>query len=183
MFEFKKLTETDLPLVLNWRLQPQVADYMFTEIENNLSQQQNWFKKIHQRSDCYYWLIYFANKAVGVLNLSNLDLHKQSCDWGFYIGDLTQRNIGGLVPPYFYNFLFSQTPVKTLTAEVLAHNHQVIKLHQLHGYQEQHDSRYDIEKNQNKLQVRVFELYKADWLAKKRFRRCIAEFDPLPGVI
>lgn len=182
MFVFKALTQADLPLVLSWRVQPQVADYMFTEIENSLSQQQNWFKKIQLRSDCFYWLIYFANKPVGVLNLSNLDLKKQSCDWGFYIGDLTQRNIGGLVPPYFYNFLFIQTPVKTLTAEVLSHNDQVIKLHQLHGYQEQEDLGYVIEKNQKKLQVRVFELYKADWLAKKRFRRCIADFAPLPGV-
>lgn len=176
MFKFISLDESKLELVLNWRLSEAVAPYMFTDVENNLEKQRAWFADIKHRSDCHYWLIYHADVPIGLINITEINLTDKTCTWGFYIGDENFRNLGGLIPPYFYNYVFNHTQVETISAEVLDINQQVIKLHLLHGYRQAPEKSSQIIKHNREHQVFYFELNKADWLTKKRFSRYIADF-------
>lgn len=176
MFKFLSLDESQLELVLNWRLSDAVSNYMFTEVENNLEKQKAWFEEIKLKDNCHYWLIYHMDAPIGVINIADINLAEKTCRWGFYIGDEKFRNLGGLIPPYFYNYVFTQTKVETIIAEVLDINQQVIKLHLLHGYLTLGSRSRQIMRNNREHTVCYFELNKTDWLAKKRFSRYSAEF-------
>ncbi|AWB67787.1 UDP-4-amino-4,6-dideoxy-N-acetyl-beta-L-altrosamine N-acetyltransferase [Saccharobesus litoralis] len=177
MFEFKLMTADDLPQVLKWRTSKVVTQFMFTDIEADLHAQQQWFKRTKQDTSCCYWLIYYQEKAIGVLSINDIDVNHQSCSWGFYIGDENVRNLGGLIPPYFYNFVFSQTIIETITAEVMEHNQQVKKLHKLHGYQFIETLSQHVCKVEHYFDVDVFKLTKTAWLTKKRFAKFEASFE------
>lgn len=175
MFTFRKMTEADLPQVLQWRTSPEVTRFMLSDIPNSLDKQQDWFKKIETAPAVRYWIIE-TTKPVGVINIADIDLVNKSCSWGFYLGDHSARNLGGLVPPYLYNYLFKHTPIETIYAEVLDFNTQVIKLHRLHGYKGLTKQKTKVEKDGKVLALCHFALAKSDWQTKRRFHCYIADF-------
>jgi UDP-4-amino-4,6-dideoxy-N-acetyl-beta-L-altrosamine N-acetyltransferase len=177
MFEFKLITEQELPQILVWRTSKFVTQYMFTDIEFSPSAQKNWFEKISEDVTSCYWVIVYQGKPIGVLNVDNIQLSNRCCTWGFYIGEESARNLGGLVPPYLYNFIFNKTPINQITAEVMGHNLQVKKLHKLHGYEHVNLLENHIVKSGTTFNVEVYQLNKLKWLAQKRFAKFHAEFE------
>ncbi|NTS75373.1 UDP-4-amino-4,6-dideoxy-N-acetyl-beta-L-altrosamine N-acetyltransferase [Catenovulum sp. SM1970] len=177
MFEFKLMTEADLPQVMIWRTSDSVTEFMFTDIKADLDAQKTWFAKVSKDITCCYWLIYYQQKPIGVISINDIDVTAKICSWGFYIGDNNCRNLGGLVPPYFYNHVFLNTDIKAIFAEVMEHNHQVKKLHRLHGYELIRTLKGYIKKGERTFDVDCYQLAKAVWLSKKRFTKLIANFE------
>ena len=107
MISFRKITENDLPQILRWRTDPEVTRYMSTDIEFNLEKQTNWFNQIVCTcSPAEHWIIFHNEKPAGVLNLAKYDSTLHETSWGYYIGEIESRIIGGLIPAYFYNYMF-----------------------------------------------------------------------------
>ena len=134
MFSFKEIEVSHARMILNWRTSKRVAKYMKTEVNHGVQEQEQWIIKSRGCADFYHWLIVYQEKPIGYLSLSNYNPIGKSASWGFYIGEKEYAGLGGLLPPFFYRFCFSELGVEKINAEILYFNTSVIELHKLHGY-------------------------------------------------
>lgn len=54
-------------------------------------------------------IIEFAGLPVGVINLAAIDLVNRHATWGLYLGEKLNSPIGGMIPVYFYNYVFARS--------------------------------------------------------------------------
>jgi UDP-4-amino-4,6-dideoxy-N-acetyl-beta-L-altrosamine N-acetyltransferase len=178
MITFKKLLPEHLELVLRWRTLPEVTKYMFTDITNSLEDQYRWYDAIACSDTEKYWIVSVNNELSGLISLNQMDLRNKKTSWGFYIGEESARFYGGLIPPYFYNYIFGSLGFNKLIAEIMEGNNSVIKLHKLHGYREVGVYREHIYKYAQFHDVIIMELTKDSWEQKtKQFGKYIANFE------
>ena len=176
MFEFKKLKAEDMPLVLSWRLKPFVSKFLFTEVENDLKKQMAWFEKISKDSSYLYWTIHFDQRPIGLFNLSGLDIGNSKTNAGYYIGEESFSHLGGIIPPYFYNYIFKHLGLNKIYGEVVEGN-TIIKMHHLHGYRTIGTFKEHIKKNNVFHNVHVVELMSSDWFKLVRYNRYVCPFE------
>lgn len=162
MFKFLRLREADLPMVLDWRTKPRVADVMMTKVKHDIEAQRRWFAGLKDP----YWVIHSPEKPIGVINLAGDD------SFGFYIGEDDAVPLGGLVLPYFYNHVFKTKGWPVLEAEVLNGNDGVMALHRFHGY---HLTGYRVH---GEAVTSVFDLTCHAWEKQaSRYGHFVAEFE------
>lgn len=178
MFEFIKLREEHLEMVLNWRTREDVTKYMVTDIEYNLDNQKKWFNKITNNPSEKYWIILYNSKPIGLISLNDIDYKNKHTRWGYYIGEEEYRMYGGIIPHYLYNYVFGTLKLNKINAEVLEGNDNVIKLNLLHGYREVGVFKRHIYKNNKFYDLYLLELTKEDWQnAIKKHERYNAYFE------
>ncbi len=176
MFEFTKLQEDHLEMVLQWRVKPFISKYMLSDIEYNLDMQRQWFKDISDDSSYSAWIINYQSVPIGVFNLAAIDYTNRRCNGGYYIGEERYMSLGAMIPPYFYNYVFQEMNFRKIYGEVIASNLNVLKMHQMHGYREVGVYKDHIFKNDQFVDVILIELLSDDWLKQKRYQRYVANF-------
>lgn len=177
MIRFIKLKEEHLEQVLEWRTQEDVTKFMNTNIEKDMGKQRLWFSKISNSKTDAYWIIEIKEKLVGVISLNNIDYVNKRTSWGFYIGEEKYRLYGGIIPPYFYNYVFTTYDFHKITAEVMGGNNNVIKLNLMHGYRMVGVYKDHILKNGSYADLILLELLKEDWLKQNKFQKYICDFE------
>lgn len=135
MFTFREIDTADAEMILNWRTSPGIAKYMKTEVDHGVLEQEQWIISCRERPDFYHWLIVHQEKPIGYISVSEYNPVAKTASWGFYVGEEEHAGLGGLVPPFFYRFCFSELGIERIDAEMLYFNTSVIDLHQLHGYE------------------------------------------------
>lgn len=178
MLTFIQLREEHLEQVLKWRTQPDVTKYMFTDLQYDLDNQYKWFQKIKQSDKEKYWIISYEETLVGLISLNDVDDQNKKTSWGYYIGEQNYRMLGGIIPPYLYNYVFYKLNMHKITAEVMEGNVNVMKLHFMHGYREVGHYKDHIYKYNTYHDVYVYELLKDQWdeLAPK-YKKYVMEFE------
>jgi UDP-4-amino-4,6-dideoxy-N-acetyl-beta-L-altrosamine N-acetyltransferase len=177
MLRFDPIRDVDLELVLSWRTHPSITQYMYTDISPDMEEQRKWHQWISSNAACRYWLIHYQEKPIGVIGLTDIDAKHKRCSLTYYIGDETFRGIGGIIPPYVYNYVFTVLQFKKVIAEVMEGNEKVMKLHQLHGYRQVGIYKEHIYKYDRYHDVTVLELLDTEWQRiGKRYKKCNAHF-------
>lgn len=177
MIRFVKLREKHLEQVLEWRTQEDVTKFMNTDIEKDMDKQREWFRRISNSETDAYWIIEIKGKSVGVISLNNIDHLNKRTSWGFYIGEEKYRLYGGIIPPYFYNYIFSKFDFHKITAEVMEGNDNVLKLNLFHGYRLVGMYKDHILKNGSYRDLNLLELLKEDWLHLNKYQKYVGEFE------
>ena len=135
MFTFREIKTEDAQMILDWRTSPRVAKYLKTEVDHGVEDQKQWIISCRERASFYHWLIVYQEQPIGYISISEYNPVTKTASWGFYIGEEEHSGLGGLVPPFFYSFCFSELGIERIDAEMLYFNTKVIDLHQLHGYE------------------------------------------------
>ena len=177
MFRFTKLSKEHLETVMAWRVKPEVSEYLITDVKYNLENQRCWFKKIESDDTCKYWLIHYGDVPIGVFNLAAIDHTCQRCSAGYYIGEMDYRQLGALIPPYIYNYVFRKMKFRKIYGEVIAGNINVLKMHKLHGFREVGVYRDHFKKKGQFLDAVLIELLSEDWLKQKKYERFVPRFE------
>ena len=68
MLKFRKMLKSDQEQVLAWRVKPEVAQFMLTQVEFDLEKQLRWFDRINGSLSDEYWIIENNGKPIGVIN-------------------------------------------------------------------------------------------------------------------
>lgn len=177
MIRFIKLREEHLEQVLEWRTQEDVTKFMNTDIKKDMDKQREWFRRISNSETDAYWVIEIKGTPVGIISLNNIDYMNKRTSWGFYIGEEKYRLYGGIIPTYFYNYVFATYDFHKITAEVMEGNSNVIKLNLLHGYRIVGVYKDHIFKNGSYFDLNLLELLKEDWLKLSKFQKYVCEFE------
>ena len=177
MIRFNRLRKEDLEVVLKWRTTKDVTRYMFGDVDYNMKKQKQWFDKISTDSAYRYWMIYYEDIPVGLINLAAVDKINLRCNAGYYIGDMRYRQLGAMIPPYLYNYVFRKMKFKKIYGEVMAENKKVLEMHKIHGFRFVGTYKDHIFKYGKFHDVVLIELLSEVWLKQKKYDRYVSEFE------
>lgn len=180
MLNFRRMRESDMQNVLDWRVKPDVAQFMLTEVAYDMERQRRWFARIDASPNDEYWIIESDRTPVGVLSLSEIDRANRHATWGLYLGEKMNSPVGGMIPIYFYNYVFARADLNLhkLHGKVLENNTNMRKMHETCGYRQVGVHKNHVLRDGQFMDVYVVELLRDTWLSQgKRFARHTAEFE------
>lgn len=178
MFEFRKIREKDLEQILKWRTSERVTRFLFTDVEYDIKQQQNWYRSTTSREDCEYWVVVYKGEPVGLFFLDPIKSSDGNCKYGYYIGEEKFTWLGAFLQPYMINYAFRVLKLNKIIGEVMEGNTNALKMHGLFGYRkvgvlEKHVFKYGMYHN-----VHVFELLAEDWSKSgSKYNNCHGVFE------
>lgn len=174
MITFRKMTLDDQQMVMQWRTMPEVSQYMVTDVAPELDKQIVWFNKVSSDPSCLYLIIKYNDVPIGVINLACIDEINRRCTAGYYIGELTYRSVGAIIPAYIYNYVFCSLKLNKIYGEVLEENAGVMRLHTMYGYETVGVLRQHVFKNNKFHNVVMMELLSDVWEKQKKYKKYLA---------
>lgn len=172
---FREIKASDAELILSWRTKERISKYMNSNVEFDIDKQKKWIESCYNKDNYYHWIIQSNTNPIGVICIKDINLKNSDTSWGFYIGDEAFLGIGGFIPPFFYNWIFSTKKIMKIKAFVFDDLINVMKLHQFHKYKFIPDEDQYIKKNGLKTIVRAMYLNIEEW-EKSNYKKFIAPF-------
>tara|TARA_B000000475_G_C15995931_1_gene446920 strand:+ start:629 stop:1171 length:543 start_codon:yes stop_codon:yes gene_type:complete len=179
MISFKKIKKDNLNLIMSWRIKPNITKFMMTDLVFDMQKQNEWF---NESVKVYYpprhWIIRFNGINIGLLSLEEY-LENHSTSWGFYLGNENYSFLGGLIPAYFYNYMFFERDksLSRIIGYLMKDNEKVINLHKFY---ECSFTSLDkkVKKNSTLYEIMMIEMTRKNWLLQKnRFEKYTARFE------
>ena len=167
MISFREIVINDAKKILDWRTSERVTTFMNSDMNYDVEAQVRWLERSFNKPSYYHWIIQYEGNDVGLLNFIDWNRKNKTTNWGFYIGEDCARGVGGLVPPYFYNFAFDILGVDKIFAEVFYNNTDVIDLHLKQGYKFNVERDHVIEKKGKSILMVCMSLDKKVFKASK----------------
>lgn len=168
---FKRVTESDAELLLQWRTDPEIAKFMFTDLDNpSVEKQKKWIASLADRKDYRAYMIQDDLTSVGFVSFSEIDFVNKRCSTGLYIYVKEARlKFASTIHEYISYYIFHRLQCNKLMTQILDSNKKAIKLQALlhnHyvGCLQQH-----IFKNNTFHDVHVYEVLHEDWARIPRF--------------
>lgn len=169
--KFLNVQLEDIEMIRKWRNSPKVSDYMYTNNQITIEDQQRWFKKIENEKTSKYWLITYQEEKIGLVWITGIDNVLNSCYWAFYLGEdgIRGAGIGSKVEYKVLEYVFEELNLNKLRCEVFLDNDKVIKMHEKFGFRREAYYREHCEKLGVKKDVVGLALLKSEWLNLKTF--------------
>lgn len=181
MISFRKIYESDLAMILRWRTDPRVTRYMMTDIDSNMEKQKNWYNDVVMACNpIEHWIISHDNNPIGLLNLENYNQSLAQTSWSFYIGETNHQILGGLIPAYFYNYMFFRRnpSIKKIIGQIISQNYRVLDMHKLYGVEEVGFLKNHVHKYGKMFDVVLIEMTRENWLLRSdSFKHYITHFE------
>ena len=167
---FRKITEDDLEMIMNWRMMPEITKNMYTDPKLTLDDQKKWFKRISESKDEFHWVIETEGVPVGVANFSKWDKDANLIHTGSYIAIKEKRSIKLALNLQFalYTFAFDVLGVNKMCQEVLGNNIPVVKLNERLGIKLEGVLRQAKRKGDEYLDLYSMGILKSEWLELKQ---------------
>lgn len=169
-YRLRLLRESDLEMVMHWRMLPEVTKYMYTDPQLTMAQQQAWFQRVQASNRDVVWIIEIpadngSAKGVGVLSLSEIDPVNRRCAWAYYLGEVSARGMGlaKSLELSICSHVFDTLGFNKLWCEVFAFNDRVVALHEKFGSKVEGIARQHIFKNGEWHDVVRMGILKTEW--------------------
>lgn len=162
------VTPEDLELIRQWRMHPDVTNYMYTDPTLTKHDQIKWYKKLVvpglKNGTDYYFVIYFRNQKVGLVSVTEVS-RRFGAIWAFYLSPHVPRGkgIGKKVEYIVLNFVFNMLNIHKLRCEVFSTNEKVVKMHEKFGFQKEGYSRQHVLKYGKPKDVVQLAMLKEEW--------------------
>ncbi len=162
---FRTIRNSDLEMIMHWRMQPDVTRYMYSDPELTLTDQINWFQDISTDPGKTYWIINVDHKDVGLVGLYHIDMTHRRCEWGYYLAstDMRGKGIGKSVELNVLRYVFETLGLNKLCCQVFAWNTLVIDIHKKYGAVIEGTRRGHIYKNGTYEDIVEMGTLKQDW--------------------
>lgn len=165
----RKVKEADLERIMNWRMQPSVTKYMYTDPQLTMEDQSKWHETI-QKQNCKYWVIRCDEHDIGLFCFYKIDYVNLRGDWGWYIAepDFKGKGIGKLLLYNIYDYGFNKLGLNKLCCEALENNEKAISLYKKSGAEIEGVRKEHIIKGNENLAVVEMAILKSKWDAIKK---------------
>lgn len=166
MVYLRPIQENDLEMVMNWRMLPEITEYMYTDPVLTLEGQKNWFEKLSEDSTNKVFIIVVDDVPAGVLNVCDIDYVNKRCSWGYYIAVKEKRSLylAMALEWNLYDFVFETLGLHKLEGEIFSFNKAVLRIHQMCGSEIEGVRKEHIYKNGKFYDITVTGILKEHWL-------------------
>lgn len=161
----RKIKESDLEQIIEWRMSPSVTKYMNTDPVLTLEKQKNWYEGLKSNIDVRYWVIEVDGIPAGVINLTGLSNSDGSVAYAYYIGEKKYRSfeLAVSLEMSMYDYVFYTLGKESIWADVFTDNAGVIRLHELCGAEIVEIKKQHVEKKGIKHDVAFLRTTKEKW--------------------
>jgi len=165
----RPLSDPDRDLVLSWRNSPDVAAQMFSDDVISTEEHRVWFDDVRRSSAQRYWMIEHTGRAIGVADLTDIDMANLRCEWAYYIGDVSARgqSTPGAVEYGVLDYAFLGVGLRKVSCQVLATNGRVAHMHRRFGFRDEGLLRAHVLKRGEPVDVIVLAMLRHEWLARR----------------
>lgn len=162
---FRNIIEADLQMIMEWRTNPDVSKYMFTDFKPDIEQQRAWFERIRGDDTQKQWVINCDNVDVGLASISNINPTHRRCDWAYYLGSASVRGkgIGKNIELNVLDYVFGSLKLNKLCGEIYLANEMVIGIHKKYGSRIEGTRRQHIFKDGRFHDVVEMGILREDW--------------------
>lgn len=131
---FTTLSEDQIRKVWEWRNHPDVRKYMYNTEEIPYDDHVHFIKRLEERNDVLYWIAYFNNDPIGVINLTSIDMGSSRAELGYYMIPV-KMNSGLGIDFVFHTlrFVFEQIEMVELFGSIHGDNKNAIVLDSFMG--------------------------------------------------
>ena len=92
--EIKRISPADKASLRQWRNDPAVSKWMYTNHEIGEDEHNAWFDAMLADTSKVYWKIVVDGISVGAIFLTGISGAEKSCEWGMYLADVDVRGKG-----------------------------------------------------------------------------------------
>ena len=168
----REIEDGDLQEIMEWRTDPEITKYMFTDPKLDIESQRKWLSRISSDPSVKYRLIEIDGKSAGVISLNGLENPDGVVMWSYYIGNKKLRSIDVALSleMSLYDYALISLGKNSVVADVLSLNKGVIKLHELCGCVLKEEKKRYIEKNGIWYDVSFQEMTVERWKNLRKYR-------------
>lgn len=159
----RQIQETDLELIMNWRMLPEITRYMNTDPKLTIEGQRQWFEKIKKSDRDFYWILEVDGVASGVVSLVGYDLNQ--IHTGVYIAVKEKRSLKLTLYLQWnlYRYAFEYLGVHKVCEEVFSENKEVNRILDMCGSKREGVLRESVCKNGKYYDVVTRGILKSEW--------------------
>lgn len=177
----RRINEADLLMIMEWRTNPEVSKYMYTDFVPDMEKQRQWFDTINSDPTQKCWIINLDSEDVGLVSITKIDLTNKRCVWAYYLGSPSVRGkgIGKNIELNILDYVFNTLKLNKLCCEVYVANDIVIKIHEKYGSIVEGTRRQQVFKNDQFHDIVEMGILREDWVNNIRgeFEYTVAVFE------
>lgn len=185
-FLLRPVVADDCAMMRNWRNDPSVSRYMYSDHRIDVDEHARWFDRMLSSKTMKYWVIVADERDVGIACVYDVNTEHRRAEWAFYLADTSVRGrgIGRYVEYYVVSYVFDVLELNKLCCEVFAWNEAVVRMHEGFGFVREAVFRQHIFKGGEFFDVVRFEMLRQDWEAHRlrNAQRLVADGIELPNV-
>ena len=163
--ELVRISLADKASLREWRNDPAVSKWMYTNHEIGEEEHHVWFDAMLADASKVYWKIVTDGVAVGSVFLTGVSGQGKSCEWGMYLADVNARGKGAAQAACALSFrhAFNELSVDVVTCEAVAQNENAIGLYESVGYVRTGLQNDAVKRGNEMLSVVTLELTRDSW--------------------
>ena len=162
-YQLREVSKTDLAYLYEWRNADHVRLFMMNDDIIALENHYRWFKSLEGDNRRKLMICLYKEKPIGSVQFA-IDAKNQTCEWGFYIGDLSSPpGSGSMMGILALDYAFGQLAVRKVCAQVLDFNVKSLAYHRKLGFEEEGILKSQIVRDGKFIDVVLFGLLKEKW--------------------
>lgn len=133
--ELRRVRESDLERLMNWRMDPAISRYMFTDVTLTMDMQRKWFEQLQQDNTQIRWVIWQDGMPIGSMYVTNIDWKNKNAEFGVFVVNKENFNLKKLLSLHWnmYDYVFTNTDLNHLYAYNMQGNEAVTRISVAHG--------------------------------------------------
>jgi len=163
--ELVRISLADKASLREWRNDPAVSKWMYTNHEIGEEEHNVWFDAMLGDASKVYWKIVADGVAVGSVFLTGVSIQGKSCEWGMYLADVNVRGKGIAQAACALSFrhAFNKLALDAVKCEAIAQNENAIGLYESVGYVRTGLQTDAVKRGNEMLSVVTLELTRDSW--------------------
>ena len=163
--ELVRISLADKASLREWRNDPAVSKWMYTNHEISEEEHNVWFDAMLADASKLYWKIVADGVAVGAVFLTGVSSQGSSCEWGMYLADVNTRGKGvaQAACALSFRYAFNELAVDAVKCEAVAQNENAIGLYESVGYVRTGIQIDAVKRGNEMLSVVTLELTRDSW--------------------
>ena len=163
--ELVRISLADRASLREWRNDPAVSKWMYTNHEIGEAEHNAWFDAMLADVSKVYWKVVADGVAVGAVFLTGVSSQGSSCEWGMYLADVNTRGKGvaQAACALSFRYAFNELAVDAVKCEAVAQNENAIGLYESVGYVRTGIQIDAVQRGGEMLSVVTLELTRKSW--------------------
>ena len=179
--ELKRVRESDLERLMEWRMRPDITEFLFNDVKLTIEMQKKWFEKLQKDNSQIRWIIWCDGIPVGMNCITDIDYNNKRCEAGLmFIAEKRYRSLNLVIDIRcnMRDYVFYKLGLNRLYAYVIAANKQLVKMAEMNGSNIEGIMRQHCYKNGKFYDVAITSLLREQWdkmRLEEHYEKCYIE--------
>ena len=133
--KLRRVTENDLYNLMVWRMRPDIARHMMTEVQLTMDMQRKWFESLQKNDTQMRWVIWADDVPIGSIYLTQIDHRNKHAELGVFSAEKAYRDFRRLLYIHWnlFDYVFAHTDLHRIYGCIMEGNEGMIRFNLANG--------------------------------------------------